>query len=445
MFGNFSISGVSQFVTSAATIDHGGSFTITCDYSKFSTGSPTVAWYRNDQMFTDSITQPSSTRSLFTVETADENNNGVYQCKVTYDTHGTAISPTVTQYVRYLTPSANIFGVLGKNIDVTCTFYGDTLGPVTWLKDPSSTPLETGGQYTLIAGTYTNQMRKDTLRISTLEAGNAGAYSCKASYTASNKEVTSTQTLAVTDVALSVTVTRNPTDSLVDKDTSVALTCVYTVKQLQANEGTMQTAWTLNDKPLDSKIVIDKNTAGTETFQVTVGSGDQVGKYKCTVTYGVFGSISGESVVLMQTVQHSATVYAMNAAPVSLTCVAFGNEPVAITWNDGTRDLTNTNPEVTDGAYENYKVESMFAISAATSSKSYVCKVKYSDTVTITETTALKVLNAVGKQFILFQMFCQDFLKTSIIVILPAVLYLNFISPIFIAPYNCQIRSLSCL
>ena len=374
---------------------------MTCEFSAFllrvggslSPASHTVTWYRNDKTFTTGVTSPADTRSLYTVTTADESHNGVYQCKVTYGEHGTAASSKVTQYVRYLAPSTNIFGVLNENLDITCTFYGDALGATTWLK--GSTPIATGGQYTITAGNYKSQKRMDTLRISTLTAQNAGDFICKASYTADSHEVSSTQTLTISDIPLSASVVRNPSEAVVSQGSGVAFTCTYTAKQMGPSDGTITTAWTLNDKPLDSSIVIDKNTPQKETFQLTQLGSLQNGMYKCTVTYGVFGDISADNKLLIQDVAHTENVYAMNGAKVSLTCKAYGDEPTSITWNDGAKDFTKTDAEVTDSTYANYFVESVFVVASATTSKAYKCTVVYSGPKSIEKTTNVAVLQPV--------------------------------------------------
>ena len=347
-------------------------------------GPPTVAWFKNDKAFTTGITAPSTTSSVFTVAASTKDDNGVYQCKVTFGDIGTAVSSQVTQYVRYVTPAQTVYGVKDRTIDISCTFYGDALGATAWYKDASSTAITAGGQFTLTAGTYANQMRTDKLTISTLTTSNNGVYTCKATYTAGSKETTSAQTLSVIAESLTVTATRTPADAAVNEGTSVSFTCTYTNKVLAANEGTISVAWKLNGEDLNNQ----------QNFPTTVDHFKN-GEYKCVVTYGIFGDISGSNTLLVRSVQHTANVYAMNAAAVSLTCKAYGNEPTSITWNDGTKDYTKSDAEVTDGAYANYLVESVFAITSATASKSYSCKVVYAAGAEVTKTTSLKVLNVV--------------------------------------------------
>ncbi|XP_063679986.1 hemicentin-2-like [Bolinopsis microptera] len=393
--------GITEFVATGETetkVAYGSSVTFTCSFSAFPDGSPTVSWYQNDVIFPETlsglITAPSDSQSLYTVAAADESNNGLFQCKVTFGDVGTSASDQVTRYVRHVTPSASIFGVLELNIDISCTFYGDALGATTWLKDSGA--VVTGGQYTVTPGTYQLQMRTDTLTIATLTADNAGAFTCKAAYTDGGVETSSIQTLTVTDVQLVVAVTKDPVDSVV-ADATVTFVCTYTVKELGADDGTFQTAWTRNGEPLDSNIVIDKTTAGTESFQVTVpavGGWELNGDYKCTVTYGVFGDVTAESPLLVRDIpdmsdyyvgmEKEASLHVMSGEVVSLTCRVYGDQPTTITWNDGAKDLTKADAEVTDSDYADQLVESVLVIPSATYLynvvyQSYTCKADYTD------------------------------------------------------------------
>ena len=359
------------------------------------TGGPaSVAWFKNDKPLSSGITAPSATKSVFTAGTASKDDNGEYQCKVTYGKIGTANSAKVTQYVRYVTPAKTVYGVQTKDIDITCTFYGDALGATSWFKDASTTALKTEGQYTLTAGTYKSQMRTDTLKIKTLTSTNDGVYTCKATYTAGSKETSSKQTLSVIAESLTVTATRSPADQAVDVGTKVSFTCTYTNKVMGADDGTITLAWKLNDEAM----------SGVGQKFETTADHFKNGIYKCGVTYGKFGDISGSNTLLVRSVEHTANVYAMHNAKASLTCKAYGDEPTSITWNDGTKDYINSATEVTDSTYGNYFVESVFSIATATS-KAYTCKVVYSKSSpskTITQTTTVKVLNAICEFFILF-------------------------------------------
>ena len=301
-----------------------------------------------------------------------------------------------------MTPAGNIFGVLGLNIDVTCTFYGDALGATTWSADSGA--VVTGGQYTVTPGTYQSQMRTDTLTITTLTADNAGAFTCTASYTDGSVETSSLQTLVVTDALLAVTVTKDSAEDLV-ADATVSFTCTYTVKVMGSDDGTFQTAWTRNGEPLDSNIVVDKSAAGTETFQVTVpavGGWEVNGDYKCTVTYGVFGDFSGESPLLVRDIPDMSDVHVLGGEAVSLTCRVYGDEPATVTWNDGVKDLTKADAEVTDSVYAHQLVESVLVIAAATNSNnqytSYTCTAGFTDPVgSESGVVKLGVLNVIGE------------------------------------------------
>ncbi|KAL5259162.1 hypothetical protein ACHWQZ_G009575 [Mnemiopsis leidyi] len=378
--------GITKFESSSGTVDSGSALTLTCDYSFMQLGGPpTIAWFKNDQGFTSGITAPSSTSSVFTVATSTKNNNGEYQCKVTFGNIGTAVSSKMTQYVRYVTPAQTVYGVKDRAIDISCTFYGDALGATAWHKDSSDTAISTGGQFTVTPGTYANQMRTDKLTISTLTTGNNGVYTCKASYTAGSKETSSAQTLSVITDSLTVTATRTPSDAAVNEGSTVTFTCTYTNKVLASGEGTISVAWKLNSEHLNNQ----------QEFTTTADHSKN-GEFKCVVTYGTLGELSGSNTLLVRSVQHTENVFAINGALVSLTCKAYGNEPTSITWNDQTKDYTKADSEVTDSAYANYYVESVFGIGSATTSKSYTCKVVYAAGAETTKTTSLKVLNAVA-------------------------------------------------
>ena len=344
-------------------------------------GPPTVEWFKNDKAL------QATTPTAHTVAKATQDDNGEYKCTVTFGKFGAQTSSTVTQYVRYVTPDATVYGVQQTDIDIVCTFYGDALGVTSWLK--GDTPVTTGGQYTVTAGTYASQMRTDTLTIKTLTSTNDGVYTCKASYTATTTETSSKQTLSVIAETLTVSTTRTPATAAIDQGTKVTFTCTYTARTMEAGDGDITVAWKMNGEPLGD--------SAKAQFEVTADN-FRNGVFKCDVTYGKYGVISSSNTLLVRSVSHDTNVYAMNGEKVTLTCKAYGDEPTTVTWNDGTKDFTKADAEVTDTAYANYYVESAFVITSATSTKSYTCKVDYaSPTKSDTKTTALKVLKAISE------------------------------------------------
>ena len=72
---------------------------------------------------------------------------------------------------------------------LTCIFRGDTLGATTWTKSGVNGDLVTGEDYTIVPGAYSAEtyMREDKLVILTVQAGDAGDYTCKASYVTGSK------------------------------------------------------------------------------------------------------------------------------------------------------------------------------------------------------------------------------------------------------------------
>ena len=111
----------------------------------------------------------------------------------------------MTQYVRYITPSATVYGVKNSQITMVCQIYGDETSDPKWYKDSETTALTTTGDVTVTPETYStaDYTAKSTLVIANLEAANAAAYKCSATYTEGSTATETTQTLSISTEALS--------------------------------------------------------------------------------------------------------------------------------------------------------------------------------------------------------------------------------------------------
>ena len=141
----------------------------------------------------------STTSYEHIIASAAYTDNGVYTCKVTFGTDSVD-TKTLSQYVRYLAPNSTAFGIGGRDVILSCVFYGDDLDvgntPVSWTNTDGA--ITTGGVYTLSDGSYDSATltRTATLTISSYDTSKNGAYVCSGTYTAPSLTKTSTVALS---------------------------------------------------------------------------------------------------------------------------------------------------------------------------------------------------------------------------------------------------------
>ena len=194
---NFNFSDITTIATSDNTVNNGEKFTFTCEFSSLPAryGARTVEWLKNDAVFINKeIKNPSDIKQWFTVKAASINENGDYQCKVTFGTLGVVSSAKVKQYVRYVTEDTTVYVLHGKTGTITCQFYGDDLsGATTWSKDGQS--ISDDNTYNFVSGNYANYQRTDKLEIKSATDASDGAYKCTTYYSADSVPQSSTQSL----------------------------------------------------------------------------------------------------------------------------------------------------------------------------------------------------------------------------------------------------------
>ena len=382
--------------SSDSTIDSGSPFTLTCTHSALTDGLA-VAWMKGSAVIADGFTAASSTTSVLTVASADKDDNGQYFCKVTFGEYGSVVK-SMNQYVRYQTPSATVYGVAGENYDLICVFYGDALGATTWTKDNSA--VTTAGRITVTAGTMTDMKRTDTLTTTVLVAGDAGDYICSATYTDGSATKTSTQTLAITEQSLTVTLVRAPTIAAVDSAVKVTFTCTWAEVTLES--GSLSHAWTRDGVAYTP--TSPTTTSRTEIFTLTAASEDNA-DFVCVVTFGSYGDVAATTTLQVRHVAAaSEKSYAfIDATGIDFVFTAYGDAPASFVWKkDGVvLDGADAKHKETLGTYASNQQTLTLKLGEANKAGTYKCEVTWANPhATLIAETKFSVSTVIGKKYI---------------------------------------------
>jgi hypothetical protein len=144
-----------------------------------------VTWTFDNKAVTSGIAPDGKTKSVLTVSSAKKEDNGKYKCSVKFGALGT-VSKEITQYVRFAEAAASSTAIDGDATHaLTCTFYGDGHDATVW----------TFGGKTLAKGNdYDIETQKkdfsttNILKIKTVDATNAGTFTCSVKYTSDKKD-----------------------------------------------------------------------------------------------------------------------------------------------------------------------------------------------------------------------------------------------------------------
>ena len=181
----------------------GAEFKITC---KFETGATKVTWYRSGTKVKDDQNPAGKSELEYTIAAVAGADSGVYSCAAKYPDVASEYAGRQTKSLKVRGKSADATthaSVGTPSVTLTCNFYGDDMNAASWYKGGSGTALtESEGKIVVTAGAWdvkTNSLQT-TLKISTIAADDAAAYTCKTTYKSGAVETKSVQTLAVLSI-----------------------------------------------------------------------------------------------------------------------------------------------------------------------------------------------------------------------------------------------------
>ena len=128
--------GATGLVSSKQYANKGEPISLTCSYYELAGDNKPAAW-TVPGVTTPVSSSDSGTTSVYQLATATVDNNGVVTCTVTYS-NSLSNAVTVTQYVRDVVfenvHGGKLYGLLGKQVVLTCTVHGDEVKSegITW-------------------------------------------------------------------------------------------------------------------------------------------------------------------------------------------------------------------------------------------------------------------------------------------------------------------------
>ena len=128
--------GATGLISSKQYANKGEPISLTCSYYELAGDNKPAAW-TVPGVATPVSSSDSGTTSVYQLATATVDNNGVVTCTVTYS-NSLSNAVTVTQYVRDVVfenvHGGKLYGLLGKQVVLTCTVHGDEVKSegITW-------------------------------------------------------------------------------------------------------------------------------------------------------------------------------------------------------------------------------------------------------------------------------------------------------------------------
>ena len=172
--------------SNSATV--GSPVEITCKYDKDGEKTSTVEWFKdgtavsNGADYTIDNSKSAEQKSILKLTAAQSTvaKNGVYKCKITYDTVG-AFETELTLYLQSAAPStAKTYSAPGATVTISCVMYGNLKSTTTlWFKGTSSSAISTDSSYAVTAGEIVGNMRTDKLILKTVDALDSDTYKCE--------------------------------------------------------------------------------------------------------------------------------------------------------------------------------------------------------------------------------------------------------------------------